>query len=299
MLLLGSGRKVRPRVRVIGVGGAGCNAVAESTFERLVIGTPLDLNGGAWTTVSLTEDDVASIVTTEPRTLTSLRAGWYQKVDEFVTDADLVYIFAGLGGRVGSHLTPVLASLCRQHAQIVVTSVTLPFSVESSSRMELALKALESKTQRSDNTITFPNDHLLRLAPDLPLRRAFGVMDRIMTVTHMELERVLTVDDLKNLRQDFPLGSQVRFGYGSAEGRNRERVALQEALRSPWFDFPLEMVTAGIALIYADDLDDLDHRLIATMLGRIMPLARIRFAARDGEGGKFRIVLLLGYSQVP
>ena len=91
--------------------------------------------------------------------------------------------------------------------------------------------------EHSDIVITYSNDSLLKIAPNLPLRKAFGAMDIIMMAPVIELANALTMEDLLQVRSDFGACKHVRAGIGISSGLDRELRAVDEAFTSPWFDF--------------------------------------------------------------
>jgi len=299
VLPLGNGKpKVKPQVKVIGVGGAGCNTIADSPYEGLAICAAVEnaRRPNSRERIVIPARQLELIMTSSARTVISLAPSWIKKLREETAETDLIYVFSGLGGDLGSNLTPLVARMCKRPDNLVVSSVALPFSVEGRDRKEVARAALQRTMEESDLTITYPNDQLMRIAPNLPLGQAFSVMDSIMTVPPRELEKVLTRDDLGLIKKDLSSCSFLRFGYGQAEGPRRERMAVYEAFSSPWFDFDLSKVRGGIAVIYAKDLDDVALKEVTSRITAKLPLARLRLAARadPAMGERLRVMLLLG-----
>jgi len=239
LLPLGSGeRKTRPRVKVVGVGGAGCNAVASSCFESISICTAAEHFKRLRThrRVLLSEEQLLFMRDTAPQTIASIDYDWKDQVRETIGEADMIFLFTGLGGETGSFVTPIVSQICRKLCRMVVASIALPFSVEGSQRRKVAIGGLSHLLGTSDMAITYPNDSLLKIAPNLPLMSAFSVLDNMMMIPPAEMEKVLTVEDIHDLRTSFAGAKQARFGMGVGEGDERELKAVNEAFASPWFE---------------------------------------------------------------
>jgi len=215
-----------------------------------------------------------------------------------VSESDLIFVFAGLGGDTGSHVAPVVADICKKTAGLCISCVALPFSVEGRERRCVADCSLTYMYDASDLTITYPNDHLLKTVPNLPMGKAFSVMNRIMMVPPLELEKAITVGDLEPVRRDFIYARCCRLGVGTGVGEFRELRALDEAFTSPWFDFDMDRVMAAIVTISCEEIEEkMVHNVLGDLEKRI-PYAKISYACITDKslGGKVRVMLLLGVS---
>lgn len=299
ILRLGSGEtKTRPRIKVVGIGGAGCNIVADSQLDA--VGVCKADEGMTEVRVQkkcvLTREHVKLFRTTSPQMFPAiggnLRSGMFSSIGE----ADIMFLFTGLGGETGSNVTPALANISRRHCKLVVVSAAIPFSVEGGERKHLAAASLDRVLEHSDMVISYSNDSLLKIAPNLPLRKAFSAMDIIMMAPVVELAGALTVEDLVQIRSDFGSCKHVRAGIGIAGGGDRELRAVEEAFSSPWFDFDLASVRSALVIAAAEVMDERLADKIAKDVSYRLPNARVRFASRtDPElGDKVRVVLLLG-----
>ncbi|MFW5914504.1 MAG: hypothetical protein ACOCSO_01795 [Thermoplasmatota archaeon] len=293
---LGRGEpKRKPTIKVVGVGGAGCNALGESPFETLAICTPeedtrqLRADGR----VLLKEEHLEFLRETPPRTVRSIRYELKDQISRVLGEPDLVFLFAGLGGDAGSYAAPMVANLCKKQASLCISSVALPFSVEGKDRQEVALCSVTHITESSDITITYPNDHLLKMVPNLPLRKAFGVMNSIMMAPVMELEKVLTVSDLEQVRKSFIYSQYARLGMGTGKGPLK---AVDDAFTSPWFDFEGERVMSALVTVSMSEVEeDLVKEVLEDLSHRI-PYARISHSSIEDPSleGKIKVMLLLG-----
>ncbi|NLK25156.1 MAG: hypothetical protein GX307_01080 [Euryarchaeota archaeon] len=287
---------MRPRLKAIGIGGAGCNTITGFPLPSVGLCSPLDhLNGPSnQRRLVLSDEEVSSLRSPFSHLLSSMDRTFLRRLKAEVDGYDLIFLFAGLGGETGSHITPGLAHLCRRMGSLVVASVTLPFSAEGSGRRETAAKALPTLIGAAHLTVTYPNDGLIRVAPNLPLRRTFKVMDNIMTVPPQDLAGVLTRGDLKMLRAEIASGGHMRMGAGAGMGMQKERVAVSEAFSSPWFDFDLDNARLALVIISGRGVDQFSVEEVLGHVEARVPGAKIRYGVRsDPSLENLRVTILL------
>lgn len=304
LLPLGSGeRKTRPKIKVVGIGGAGCNAVASSGFESVSICTAAGHFRGLRTqrTILLSEDQLLFMKDTSPQMIASIDYEWKDRVKETVGEADVIFLFTGLGGETGSYATPIVSHICRKLCRMVVVSIALPFSVEGRQRKDVAIGGLSHLLGSSDMAITYPNDSLLKIAPNLPIKSAFSVMDSLMMIIPDEMEKVVTVEDIPVLRAGFVNSKHARFGIGVGEGDERELRAVDEAFRSPWFDFDISKVGVALVIASTSDIDESTVRKVVGDVSYRLPNAKVIYGGRSDQsmGGKLKVALLLGQAGSP
>ena len=299
LLPLGSGeRKTRPKVKVVGIGGAGCNAVASSCFESVGICTAAEHFKRLHTnrTILLSEEQLLFMRDTAPQMIASIDYDWKVRVRETIGEADMIFLFTGLGGETGSFVTPIVSQICRKLCRMVVASIALPFSVEGLQRKKVATVGLSNLLGTSDMAITYPNDSLLKIAPNLPIMSAFSVMDRWMMIPPAEIEKVITVEDIHVLRTSFASAKHARFGIGVGEGDEKELKAVDEAFKSPWFDFDLSKVGVAMVIASASDVDESTVRKVVGDVSYRLPNAKVAYAGSSDQslGDKLKVALLLG-----
>ena len=296
---LGQG-KARPRLKAVGIGGAGCNAIASCDFDAVALCNNRDsfVSRPHHRKVVLSEESVRFVRSISPGLLSAADSEAVRGMREALGESDMLFLFTGLGGETGSHLTPGMAHFARRCSNLVVVSAALPFSVEGTGRKETARKALPAVMEAAHGTITYPNDGLLKLTPNLPLRQAFKVMDSIMMFPATELAQVITRDDLTALREDLTKVHELRLGVGEGGGLNREEQVVTDALTSPWFDQPLEKVALAIVVVIGREVDQYTMSGVLDRLLYRIPNARVRYGGRSdpnmGEG--LRMMLLLGFA---
>jgi cell division protein FtsZ len=298
----GAETKTRPRVKVVGVGGAGCNIVTDSDYEAIAVCRSEEAGGPVRVERKcvLTKDHIKLFKTTSPQMFTTIGGTLKSGLFSAIGEADLMFLFTGLGGETGSSVTPALANIARKHCKLVIVSAAMPFSVEGGERRHFASTSMERVMEHSDMVISYQNDSLLKIAPNLPLRKAFTAMDMIMMAPVIELASTLTVEDLVQVRSDFSSCKHVRCGIGLSGGMDRELKAVSEAFTSPWFDFELANVRAALVIVSADEIDGGMVDKIAKDVAFRVPNARVRYTSREDKAlaGKLKAVVLLGFGPV-
>jgi len=295
---LGNESSPKPDIRVVGIGGAGCNAIVDSPFQNIAVcATTQDTRLlGSMTKVLVTEGHLEFLRSTSFRMARSISHDLKKDFETVLGEPDLVFVFAGLGGDTGSYVAPLLTDVCRKRSALTISSVPLPFSVEGKDRKDLASSALVNIREASDLLITYPNDQLLQMVPNLPLRKAFSLMNRIMMVPLLHLEKVLTKADLEPLRRAFLNSRWCRLGVGTGAGERREALAVEEAFSSPWFDFPKESVMAAILTISSGKVEAGMLREVVEDVALRLPYSRIGFSGIEDRtlGEKVKVMAILG-----
>ncbi|HLD04953.1 MAG TPA: cell division protein FtsZ [Candidatus Nanoarchaeia archaeon] len=242
--------KQKAKIKVVGAGGGGNNAI-----HRM---TEVGINGVE--TIAINTDAQDLLYTQADRKILlgrkltqGLGAGSIPKIGEDATretedeikkalaGSHLVFITCGLGGGTGTGAAPVVAEMAKKIGALIVTIVTLPFHMEGARRYENALVGLEKLQRLSDTLIVIPNDKLLQIAPDLPLHTAFRVADEILTNAVKGIAELITKTGLVNLdfadvRAVMGNGGTALIGLGEAEGENRASESVEKAINNPLLD---------------------------------------------------------------
>ena len=162
-----------------------------------------------------------------------------QTLIDALTDSDMVFITAGMGGGTGTGGAPVVAALARQTGALTVAVVTKPFSFEGRRRMRQAVEGLAELRGEVDTLIIIPNERLLAVVDkSTSLTDAFGVADEVLLKATKGISDLVTVPGLVNL--DFADVKSVMssrgnalMGTGRASGPGRATEAAQAAVSSP------------------------------------------------------------------
>ncbi|MBC7429899.1 MAG: cell division protein FtsZ, partial [Bacteriovorax sp.] len=236
------------RIKVVGVGGGGCNAVNTmirsglSGVEYIVANTDAQA-----LSISLadTKIQLGATVTkglgagANPEIGKKAALEDYEKISEVLKGADMVFITAGMGGGTGTGAAPVIAKLARELGALTVGVVTKPFVFEGKKRFKQAEEGIRNLEESVDSLITIPNQRLLYLAGEnLSLVDTFKKADDVL------LNAVRGISDLINntghINADFADVSTVMankglalMGTGTASGPGRAIKAATEAISSP------------------------------------------------------------------
>src|SRR5690606_17578132 len=247
-ILLHEEVKSGARIKVIGVGGGGCNAVSRMVsaglgdVEFIVANTdqqallhnpaPVKLQIGSLLTKGLgagADPSVGRAAALEDT----------EKILEALTGADLVFVTTGLGGGTGTGAAPVIASLANQMGALTVAVVTRPFKFEGRKRSAQAEAGLYELKQAVDSMITIPNERLLATVDrSTTMARAFEAADDVLRQAIQGISDLILVPGRINL--DFAdvkaimsrMGLAI-MGTGVASGEARARLAATAAVSSP------------------------------------------------------------------
>ncbi len=239
------------RMKVIGVGGAGNNAV-----NRMISANLLGIDFIAINTdcQQLSRSLAPIRVQIGSRVTKGLGSGGNPEVGrraaeedreviaEIVDGADMIFLAAGMGGGTGTGACPVVAELAKRTGALTVAIVTKPFLFEGKKRMAQAEHGIEELKRYVDTVIAIPNQRLLQVAPkDLPLLDAFALADDVLLRATRGISDLianpgeinLDFADVKTIMSE--MGSAV-MGTASARGEGRAREAAIRALTNPLLD---------------------------------------------------------------
>jgi cell division protein FtsZ len=237
------------RIKVVGVGGAGVNAVDRLVMDSFNEVSFLALNTDAQ---ALTSSVVTEKLQLGENLTHGLGAGGdpvigrdaamenLEQLRDLVEGYDLIFVAAGMGGGTGTGAGPVVAKAAREEGALVLALVTMPFSHEGSQRMAIAQEGLAQMQSSADAVICIPNDKLLALADEnTSVLDAFRPTDEFLSNGVRRIWQMLTRTGLINI--DFAdLRSVLRrrngetlFGFGEGFGEKKVEQALQGALSSP------------------------------------------------------------------
>jgi cell division protein FtsZ len=235
-------------IRVVGVGGAGGNAV-NSMIRSGIYGVEfIALNTDAQ---DLVHSDAPNRLRLGDRSTKGLGAGGdataardaalesEAEIRALLEGSDMVFITAGMGGGTGSGAAPVVARIAREMGALTVGVVTTPFAFEGSRRRATAAESAELMRGAVDALITIPNDRLRDVVGrQTPMLEAFGLADDVLRQGVQGISDIITVPGLINLdfadvRTVMKDAGTALMGIGTAVGEDRAAKALQAALNSP------------------------------------------------------------------
>jgi cell division protein FtsZ len=235
------------KIKVIGVGGGGGNAVnrmidagvegiefiaANTDLQALRLSrAPVKLQLG----VKLTNGLGAGA---NPEVGRKAALEDSDKIIEALEGADMVFVTTGLGGGTGTGAAPIIASLASEMGALTVAVVTKPFSFEGKRRMKQAEKGIADLMESVDTTIVIPNEKLLAVAENAGFFESFRIADDILRQGVQGISDIITIPGIIN--RDFADVKTImaRMGYAvmgtaTASGQNRTAEAAQRAIASP------------------------------------------------------------------
>jgi cell division protein FtsZ len=238
----------KARIKVIGVGGGGSNAVAHMMAAGLADVEFHVLNTDAQ---ALQASPVPNKLTIGYKITQGQGAGAdpsigrqaalddTERIVEILQGADMVFVTAGLGSGTGTGAAPVVASLAREMNALTIAVVTRPFAFEGPRRINQASKGLEELAASVDTVITIPNDRLLALAPrGTSVLEAFRMGNDILRQTVQDIVEIITTPGLINrdfadIRSTMQGQGYAMMGTGTARGENAAVEAARQAINCP------------------------------------------------------------------
>jgi cell division protein FtsZ len=243
--------ELKPRITVIGVGGAGGNAVANMIASGLQ---------GVDFVVANTDAQALAISSAETRIQLGLkitqglgagsrpemgRAAAEETIDQLeasLEGAHMVFITAGMGGGTGTGAAPVVARAAREKGILTVGVVTKPFAFEGIRRMRAAEEGIAELQKHVDTLIIIPNQNLFLIAnANTTFKEAFGMADQVLHqgvrgITDLMIMPGLINLDFADIRTVMSEMGKAMMGTGEARGENRAIEAAEKAIANPLLD---------------------------------------------------------------
>lgn len=267
------------KIKVIGVGGGGCNAVnrmvnegvegvefivantdaqvlaVSSASKRIILGEKATKGLGAGANPEVGRE--AAIESTE-------------QIREALAGADLIFIAAGMGGGTGTGAAPIIAKIGQELGSLVVAIVTKPFRFEGKNRNKYALEGLAELKKNIDSVIVISNDKLLEYIGGLPIQDSFKEADNILkqgvqTITDLIAVPAVINLDFADVKTVMSNKGNALFGIGIADGPDKAVQAANKAISSSLLEASIKgakdvivNVTGGINVSLNDAYDAVD-----------------------------------------
>ncbi len=243
------------RIKVIGVGGGGCNAV-----DRMI---ESDLMGVEFWTMNtdaqaLTQSSAPHRLQIGRKLTKGLGAGGNpnigkeaavesrDEIAEALQDTDLVFITAGMGGGTGTGAAAIVAEIAKERGCLTVGVVTRPFTFEGRRRMVQAGQGISDLQNNVDTLIIIPNNQLLQvISPETPLREAFLAADNVLRQGVQGISDIITIPGLVNVdfadvRAVMADAGSALMGIGIGSGKSRANDAASSAISSPLLEHSIQ-----------------------------------------------------------
>jgi cell division protein FtsZ len=296
----GSGEPHQPVIRVVGVGGAGVNAVNRMVdanvpgVEFMAVNTDLQSLQlcVADVTVHIGEEQTRGLgAGADPEVGHRSAFEEQDKIKRLLKGSDMVFVAAGAGGGTGSGAAPVVARLAREVGALTVGIVTKPFSFEGSRRGTQASKGIEELAAEVDTLIVVPNDRLLEvLDQQTSMVEAFQVADDVLRQGVQGISDLVTLPavinlDFADVRTIMSDAGRALLGIGMGTGEGRGLLAAEKAISSPLLETSMEGARAILLSITGGaDLSLVEVSEAAKLVGEAAhPDANIIFGANIDE----------------
>ncbi len=281
------------RIKIIGVGGAGNNAVDRLKLQNLTHVHLAAVNTDSQTIASSPVEEKAAIGRSLTRGLGSggeaeigreAAEADHHLLRRMVSGVDLVFLLAGLGGGTGSGAAPVLASLAEEEGALVIAFVTLPFTFEGARRVKQADDSLAELRKICHAVIPLPNNLLLQESDDnASVLDAFALADEwiskgVRAIWSMLFQTGLINVDFGALRRAFTSrGGKTLFGFGEARGEDYTARALDQLMLCPLLHTPEFSRRADSLIVNITGGPDLSM----SQVNEIMAAVTDKFGSKD------------------
>lgn len=301
----------RTNIKVVGVGGAGGNAVNRMISEGLkdvefvAINTDAKdlMRSNADVKISLSDATSRGLgAGADPEKGAKAAQDHQSDIEEALKGADMVFVTCGEGGGTGTGASPIVARAAHQQGALTIAVVTRPFAFEGPQRANKAELGIENLRKEVDALIVIPNDRLLELSD-----RSIGIVDAFKTADSALLAGVQGITDLISMSAyihvDFSDVTAILrgagtalFGIGSARGEDRATQAAEIAISSPLLEESIEGAHGALINISGPNDLKLQEAAAATELIRkaIHPEAQIIWglALDDAYGDEVRVTVI-------
>jgi cell division protein FtsZ len=243
------------RIKVVGIGGGGSNAVNRMIDEGLagIEFVAVNTDGQA-----LLLSNAPTRVRVGDKLTRGLGAGGDPEVGkkaaeesaeelyEVLKGSDMVFLAAGIGGGTGTGAAPIIAQISKEVGALTIGVVTRPFSFEGARRAQVAEAGINSLKEHVDTLIVIPNDRLLQIADKrASLQAAFRLADDVLHQGIQGIGELITVPGLINLdfadvRTIMSEGGAALMAVGRAKGEERAREAAEQAISSHLLDITID-----------------------------------------------------------
>lgn len=244
------------KIKVLGVGGSGGNAINSMVTEAKIQGVDF---------IAINTDQqhlLASLAQTKVQIGDNLTKGLgagadpqigeqaaqesLERIKEVITGADMIFLTYGAGGGTGTGAGPVIADLARKLGILTVAVITKPFAFEGTRRMVVAQDGIMGLKDKVDTLIVIPNQKLLEVVDkSVSLLEAFKLADSILTQGVQGISDIIVMPGLINVdfadvKAIMSSAGSTLMGVGTASGENRASTAARAAIDSPLLDTSIE-----------------------------------------------------------
>lgn len=303
-------RAGKANIKIIGVGGMGCNAITWLFNKGINGATVYGCNTDALH-LSVTKADEKILIGKEltrglgaggkPQIGREAAKESLAELKKVVSGADMVFVVAGMGGGTGTGAAPIIAQLAKEAGAVTISVVTMPFESEKA-RIDKAEFGLQELREVTDTSIVLDNNRLVDIAGQLPIEQAFAVANELVSTMAKGIVETITLPSLINL--DYADVSSIMkdggvavIGIGEDDSSERVTQAVKQALTHPLLDVDYRGATGALIHVTCGPdlkLEEFDHvgRIVSENLG---PEAQVIIGARISKEfhGKVRVITIM------
>jgi cell division protein FtsZ len=287
------------KIKVVGVGGGGCNAINTMITDYDIPGVDfMAFNTDAQAlkmsqapvTLQLGEELTRGLGVGGNHDMGAQAAEEsLDQIQEFLEGANMVFITAGMGGGTGTGAAPIIAGVAKNMGALTVAVVTKPFEFEGNKRREIAEEGIAALKDKVDTLIVVPNQRLLEIVDE---SEKLSFIDAMKKVDSVLAEGVNSISNLISetgyINADFNDAKSVMqnagtalMGIGRASGENRAENAARAATNSPLLDMSIEGATGVLYNIVGSDLTLTEISQVSELIKEAVdPSANIKFGAQ-------------------
>ena len=243
------------RIKVVGVGGGGCNAVSRMFRERVQGVEYVGINTDAQ---ALMRSEVPLRIRMGEKLTRGLGVGGdpdkgresaeesREEIHEAVKESDMVFIAAGMGGGTGTGAAPVVAEIAKEAEALTIAVVTKPFGFEGSRRRKLAEEGIARLKDKVDTLIIIPNDRLFAVCDEkITMENAFRLADEVLRQGVQSIAELVTVPgevnlDFADVRAVMNNAGPAWMAIGRGTGEDKAVEAAKAAVSSPMLDVSID-----------------------------------------------------------
>ena len=244
------------KIRVMGIGGAGNNALSSMINQGQIQG--VDFVAVNTDAQALLLSQAAAKVQIGENLTKGLGSGGdpeigkqaveesREKIKDILDGSDMVFLAAGMGGGTGTGATPTIAQVAKEAGALTIAVITKPFAFEGTRRMVVAEDGIENLKDKVDTLIVIPNQRILDVVDKkLSLLEAFKVADSVLTQGVQGISDLITMPGLINVdfadvRTIMSNAGSALMGIGTGVGENRAQAAARSAIASPLLEISMD-----------------------------------------------------------
>ncbi len=285
------------KIKVVGVGGGGCNAINTMISDYDIAGVEfMAFNTDAQAlkqskapiTLQLGEDLTKGLGVGGNHEVGAQAAEEsLDQIQELLEGADMVFITAGMGGGTGTGAAPIIAGVAKNMGALTVAVVTKPFDFEGNRRREVAEEGIAALRDKVDTLIIVPNQRLLEVAdPNISFIEAMKMVDSVLAEGVNSISSLISQTgyinaDFNDAKSVMSNSGTALMGIGRAKGENRAELAARAATTSPLLDMSIEGATGVLYNIVGSDLTLPEISMVSELIKEAVdPSANIKFGAQ-------------------